>query len=90
LGVFAGDSAQVYTEGIFLINADGSGLHRVSEGRGEFEPSSSPSGDQFVYIGGNSGAVDGDLYLIGSDGSDKRRLTTGANYSSPDWRWPAL
>jgi Tol biopolymer transport system component len=88
LGVFAGDTAQVRTNGIFLINADGSGLLRVSEGRGEFDPSSSPSGDQFVYVGGDDGTGDGDLYLIRADGSGKTRLTTGGRSASPDWRWP--
>jgi serine/threonine-protein kinase len=82
LGVFAGNTG-VYTNGIFVVDADGSDLRRVSEGRGEFEPSSSPSGDRFVYR-----AADGDLYLIGSDGSDKRRLTTNGDNRYPDWRWP--
>jgi serine/threonine-protein kinase len=87
LGVFAGNTG-VNNAGLFLVDPDGANLRRISEGRGEFEPSSSPSGDEFVYMG-RTGQAYGDLYLIDADGTNKRRLTTDGGYSSPDWRWAA-
>jgi Tol biopolymer transport system component len=79
----------VSASGIFLMNADGSNLRRVTEASGEEEPSSSPSGEQFVYLDDAAGDGTGDLYLIWADGSGKRRLTTGSVSRNPDWRWPS-
>jgi len=82
LRVFAGDTG-VEASAIFVVNADGTGLRRVSEGRGDREPSWASSGDALVYVG-----PDSHLYLIGDTGSGNRRLTTTAPNATPDWRWP--
>lgn len=65
---------------IYLIDADGSGMHQISSGNGEIEPSFSPAGDRLVYVTAE------DLYMIGSDGAGAQRLTTNGDNGSPDWR----
>jgi Tol biopolymer transport system component len=64
--------------GIWVINADGSGLRRLNArvGRvGVWSPAWSPAGDKIAFT---TGAVDGSIYVINRDSSDQRRLTRRA------------
>jgi Tol biopolymer transport system component len=50
---------------IWLVNADGSELHRVTTGAEDRWPAWSPSGDRIAFV------HDGRLYTMASDGSDQ-------------------
>ena len=65
-----------------MEHADGSGLRRVTEGRGEREPSLASTGSQMVFADSN-----GVLYLADLDGSGTTRLTSSQRNGNPDGRW---
>ncbi len=70
------DRGQPGAENIFVMNADGSGLHRITNDPGsEHSPSFSPKGSHIVF--GN----DQGIAIMRSDGSHARQLT-----SAPDFR----
>ena len=73
-----------YTPGagnaIRAIQPDANGDHEVHAGAAR-EPSWSPDGNWLVY------ANDGDLWIVGAEGSGNRQLTSGsATDSSPSWQ----
>ena len=76
---YCADLGQNRTE-IFLMHADGSGKHRVTNADGgNFNPGISPDGRQIVFHSmrdRENGAINRELYLINSDGTGERRLTT--------------
>ncbi|MBN1440882.1 MAG: PD40 domain-containing protein [Anaerolineales bacterium] len=72
---------------IYRMNADGSGLVRVtSDDASEFDPAWSPDGNQIAYTSTRHEANDGnyEIYLVNADGSGELRLT---NNRTTD-RWP--
>jgi Tol biopolymer transport system component len=76
---------------IFVMNADGSGLRRVTTER-EMHPSGvkrSPAGGQYVYWGECSDAQSLELCLVNEDGSGRRPLHAGpvgpVNDEGPAW-----
>lgn len=89
-GTTAGDYGEIY-----VIHPDGSGLSQVTTRRADYEPNIpahtvltwvmeprwSPDSKEIVYVA----AVDSpwNIYIIGADGSDNRRLT---NHDAVDWR----
>jgi Tol biopolymer transport system component len=75
---------------IYAVNADGSGLVRLTEDpAADFDPSWSPDGRRIAYR--HEDERSGQIYVMNADGSQKRNLTRrrGLDYSpawSPDGR----
>lgn len=81
-------------EGIWTVNADGSGRRQLLAPHGDLtdlsQPSWSPDGTQIAFQGARSVGPDGDyeddIYLMSADGSDVRRLTDGSvPVGEPAW-----
>jgi Tol biopolymer transport system component len=72
------------TDDIYVINANGTGLTRLTTDSGpEFDPSWSPDGTQIVYRDSRRGINQNDeIYVMNADGSGKRNLT---NTTESDW-----
>ena len=73
-------STDAYNADIFLMRADGSGLRRLTRTQGthdrlgeEGQPDFSPDGKRIVFTSNRDGNVE--LYEIGVDGRNERRLT---------------
>ena len=82
--VFA-SSATGYAQ-IYVANADGSNLQRISTSRAiEVEPKVNPkTGNDIVFVSGRSGPQQ--IYRMNMDGADVVRLTTGeGEASNPAW-----
>jgi Tol biopolymer transport system component len=75
---------------IYAVNADGSGLMRLTDDpAADFDPSWSPDGRQIAYR--HEDEISGQIYVMNADGSRQRNLTRrrGLDYSpawSPDGR----
>jgi Tol biopolymer transport system component len=76
---------------IFEANLDGSGLKRLTKGKGyNAEGSYSPDGKHIVFCSNRSGEKDLELYIMDADGSNVRQLThspgcyNGGPFFSPD------
>jgi Tol biopolymer transport system component len=71
-------------EDVYVVNADGTGLRRVtSDAAADFDPSWAPDGLRIVYRHQPGDDLSTDLYTIGSDGSAADDLTSSAGV--PDW-----
>lgn len=76
---------------IYVVNFDGTGLHRLTDSPGyDAEGSYSYDGKQIVFTSSRDG--DPDLYLMDADGSNVRQLTNqpgydGGPFFSPDNQW---
>jgi Tol biopolymer transport system component len=69
---------------IFVMNADGSDLHRVVQGEGyDYQPSWSPDGAKLAFLGG----TDDESYIdvVNADGSGHVRLTSSEEDAQPSW-----
>jgi TolB protein len=83
------DSNRVGGLAVWVMDADGSGQHAVTNGHGEY-PAWSPDGMQIVYAGGSYY----DIRITGADGTNDRALTSSPAYDmgpawSPDGQWIA-
>jgi TolB protein len=70
-----------YTSNVFLVNPDGTGMHRLLTGppADRFSPSWSPDGTKVAYV------EDREVHVVDADGSGDRRLTVGFDPAwSPD------
>jgi len=66
-----------------VINADGSGLKRVTTSSGEY-PAWSPDGSRIAFASARAGNYD--IYVMNADGSAQTQLTTDPAYDmSPAW-----
>jgi Tol biopolymer transport system component len=79
------------TSGIYVVNADGSGLKLVATRQGIYNrlqyPRFSPDGKSIAYSAGS------DEWLMNADGSDQRMIVQGISGPaswSPDGRWLAM
>ena len=71
---------------IHLVNADGTGLVRLSDGPGDADPAWSPDGRRIAFASHRNAATE--IYVMDADGSKLVRRTTGAAPSwSPDGQW---
>ena len=69
---------------IYVMNADGSGARRLTDGEQNRWPSWSPDSKTIVFMSDRDGQ--GELYLMNPDGSEQRRLTrTPAHEFAPAW-----
>jgi len=89
-GTIAIETAPGGKKGIYLVNADRSGLRRVVENPGLTEdPAWSPDGSQIVYVVYPKGTGDSrraSLWLANADGSGQRQVTSGdVNGFMPSW-----
>jgi Tol biopolymer transport system component len=63
---------------IYRVNADGTGLERLTSfGLNASDPDWSPDGQRITFDSGDAGrpGSKGDIYVMGADGSDRKRLT---------------
>ena len=59
---------------IFVMNTDGSGIHRLTENDvGDIDPAWSPSGEEVVFSSDRDG--DFEIFVMNTDGSGIRQLT---------------
>lgn len=74
------DEAQ---SGMYVVNVDGTDLHRISSDMSTGRPAWSPDGTTIAYARHVEGQSSSSLYLINADGSGRRRLAPDAK--SPSW-----
>lgn len=66
--------------GVWVASATGGGGRRITDSAQVFWSSWSPDGTQFAYAYGR------ELWVVGSDGADPHKLTSGAQtYAKPFW-----
>ena len=66
---------------VYVVNADGTGLRRLTTNPGaDFDPSWSPDGSRIAFRSERSG--DPEIWVMNADGTKQRRLTAGL---SPAW-----
>jgi TolB protein len=73
---------------IYTMNLDGTGLRRLTHHPGiDFDPAWAPDGSQIVFWRSlRRGARDvHQVFAVGADGSDLRRLTWGPDSDAPAW-----
>jgi Tol biopolymer transport system component len=85
-------STDAYNSDVFLMRPDGSGLRRLTRSQGthdrlgeEHAPAFSPDGKRVVFVSNRDGNQE--LYAIGVDGRNERRLTRTPRRSETDPRW---
>lgn len=75
---------------LFVMNGDGTGIQRLTENSvDDFAPRWSPNGALIAFTSDSSGSQHWEVYVIGSDGSNGRRVTytTPPNTAiNPVWR----
>jgi TolB protein len=70
---------------IYVMNVDGGGLDQLTSTADNNSPFWSPDGTLIAFSSHRTD--DGDIWVMASDGSDQRRLTTGpANDVQPAWQ----
>lgn len=69
--------------GIYVMNADGAGLQRLSGKESDYSPAWSPQGNLIAFASGSGAAGGTDLFVMKPDGSGRRRVTK-------DGGWPAF
>ena len=69
---------------LYAINADGSGLRRLTNHPGiDTSPTWSPQGHQLAFVSDRTGSPQ--LYVVGADGTGLRRLTFESHCDRPTW-----
>lgn len=87
---------------IWVVNADGSGLHQLpiapscggalADPRSIscFDPGWSPDGTKIVFTGVTANGTQSNIYTVNADGSGRFQVTHGLTDSLPDWGRHAL
>lgn len=90
VGLQLGNRYSGYESLLYIVNADGSGRRLIGNdpNRSEGAPAWSPDGTKLAYV---TGDTTGEIWLVDSDGRNKRLLTQGEDPTwSPDGRRIAL
>ena len=85
---FSRGGADGARDDIYLVNADGTGLSRLTSGSAPFNehPSWSPDGGKIVYHSGAGELSTFTIWVMNADGSNNRRLAKGSvNGIFPSW-----
>ena len=69
---------------IHLVNSDGSGIVRLTDGPNDCDPSWSPDGQRLAFVRGCNDQAAA-IYLLNADGSRLTRRTFGGYSASPSW-----
>ena len=82
--VYRGHDAKMDNRGLYVMNNDGSNAWQLTKDHSDTSPDWSPRGAQIAFMSHRSG--NWDLYLIESDGSGLKPLTTDpSNEGLPCW-----
>lgn len=79
------------TSKIFVMQADGSGVTRLTNGSSEFDPDWSPDGTRIAFQGSTQpvlGVPARDIFVMDADGTEQRNITNATSNVSnqqPDW-----
>ena len=69
---------------LYVINADGSGLRRLTNHPGiDTSPTWSPQGHQLAFVSDRTGSPQ--VYVVGADGTGLRRITFESHCDRPTW-----
>jgi TolB protein len=97
VGIFAARAAADHRLVIWVVGADGSGLHQLpiepacggafSDPRSTscFQPGWSPDGTKIVFTRIGANGTQENVYTVNADGSDLFRVTSGGRAEQPDW-----
>jgi Tol biopolymer transport system component len=69
--------------GIYLMNADGTGVTRLTSDPSDSEPAWAPDGTVIAFV--RSGEGDADVYVMNANGNEVTPLTTDGANSAPAW-----
>lgn len=84
--VFSSGSGQPQDEEIWIINADGSDLRRLTNNEArDFDPQFSPDGSHIVYASDLGSPDFSEIYVMDTNGDKVTRLTEVPNSYSPSW-----
>jgi Tol biopolymer transport system component len=95
--LFAARAAADHRLVIWVVGADGSGLHQLpiepacggafSDPRSTscFQPGWSPDGTKIVFTRISANGTQENVYTVNADGSDLFRVTSGGRAEQPDW-----
>jgi Tol biopolymer transport system component len=94
--LFAARTNESHESAIWLVNADGSGAHRLRVtpacGGASADPASiactypdwSPDGTRIVFARVDANQVNENIYIVDTDGTDLQQVTNSGG-SQPDW-----
>ena len=69
---------------IHLVNSDGAGVVKLTDGPNDCDPGWSPDGQQLAFVR-NCGERASAIYIINADGSNLMRRTQGESIRGPSW-----